>query len=99
MNHFVDRDPVMRRDMDMDAAVSDYREYSPPLPLAKHLVCVWTQTVTGSRNEFAQHVFPDACIDLVLINDKPPMVSGPWTQPFVAPLAAGTLIVGARSRP
>jgi len=89
----------MNCDVDVTSAVSDYAEYSPPLPLARHLVCLWTQKIRGSRDEFAQRVLPDGCVDIVLINDVTPMVIGPWTEPFVARLAAGTMIVGARCRP
>ena len=89
----------MNGDADVASAVSDYTEYSPPLPLARHLVCLWTQEILGSRDEFAQRVLPDACIDIVLINDETPMVIGPWTEPFVARLAPGTMIIGARCRP
>ena len=89
----------MNSDADVVSAVSDYNEYSPPLPLARHLVCLWTQKILGSRDEFAQRVLPDGCVDIVLINDETPMVIGPWTEPFVARLAAGTMIIGARCRP
>ena len=90
----------MNGDADVaDALVSDYAEYSPPLPIARHLVCLWTQKILGSRDEFAQRVLPDGCVDIVLINDETPMVIGPWTEPFVARLAAGTMIIGARCRP
>jgi len=44
-------------------------------------------------------VLPDACVDIVFINNEPPMVFGPWTVPFVARLAAGTSITGARLHP
>jgi AraC-like DNA-binding protein len=90
---------MMNGDADVVSAVSDYSEYSPPLPLARHLVCLWTQKILGSRDEFAQRVLPDGCVDIVLINDETPMVIGPWTEPFVARLAAGTMIIGARCRP
>jgi len=69
------------------------------LPLTRHLVCLWTQKILGSRDEFAQRVLPDGCVDIVLINDETPMVIGPWTEPFVARLAAGTMIIAARCRP
>ena len=89
----------MSRDAPASSPVSDYREYPPPIPLAGHLVCLWTQAITGSPSEFAQRVLPDACVDIVLINDEPPMVIGPWIAPFVARLPAGTMIIGARCRP
>jgi AraC-like DNA-binding protein len=92
-------DNVLHHDASADTAVSDYREFPPPAPLAGYLLCLWTQTILGSRGEFAQRVLPDACIDLVLINDEAPMVIGPWTEPFVARLAPGTTIVGARCHP
>jgi AraC-like DNA-binding protein len=92
-------DNAVHHDVSADTAVSDYREFPPPAPLAGYLLCLWTQTILGSRGEFAQRVLPDACIDLVLINDEAPMVIGPWTEPFVALLAPGTTIVGARCHP
>ena len=92
-------DNAVQHDASADTAVSDYREFPPPAPLAGYLLCLWTQTILGSRSEFAQRVLPDACIDLVLINDEAPMVIGPWTEPFVARLAPGTTIVGARCHP
>jgi hypothetical protein len=48
---------------------------------------------------FEHRVLPDACIDVVLINDEPPMVVGPWTVPFVARLTVGTSITGVRLHP
>lgn len=33
------------------------------------------------------------------MNDGPPAVASPWTNVFVAGLAAGTVIVGARFHP
>jgi AraC-like DNA-binding protein len=44
-------------------------------------------------------VLPDTCIDIVLINDEPPMVVGPWNVSFMARLAVGTSITGARLHP
>jgi len=89
----------MNRDACVDTAVSDYREFPPPSPLASYLLCLWTQRVVGSRGEFSQRVLPDGCIDIVLINDEAPVVVGPWTEPFVARLVPGTMIVGARFHP
>ena len=90
---------MINRDLHAGSAVSDYREFPAPLSLARYLLCLWTQTVTGSRDEFEQPVLPDGCVDIVLINDEAPMVIGPWTQPFVARLAPGTIIIGARCHP
>jgi AraC-like DNA-binding protein len=80
------------------AAVSEYCEFRVPRELANHFLCLWTQAIVGS-GEYKHRVVPDACIDIVLINDEPPTVIGPWTDPFIAKLAAGTKIAGARLRP
>ncbi len=55
--------------------------------------------IHGTQGAYEHRVLPDGCIDIVLINDEPPMVFGPWTVPFVARLAVGTIITGARLRP
>jgi AraC-like DNA-binding protein len=78
-------------------AASDYREFRPPMALAEYLLCFWTQTIR-SPVEFLQRVLPDGCVDILLL-DEVPMVVGPWTEAFVAPLAPGTNIIGARCHP
>lgn len=80
------------------AAASDYREYAPPPALAGHLLCFWTQSITG-YGVYAQRVLPDGCIDIVFIDDESPSVVGPWVKPFIARLPVGTRIVGARCHP
>src|ERR1700722_16922780 len=89
----------MSRGACVDSLVSDYREFLPPPPLATHLFCLWTQSIAGPPCSYAQRVLPDGCIDIVLINDDAPMVIGPWSEPFVARLAPGTMVVGARFYP
>jgi AraC-like DNA-binding protein len=79
-------------------AASDYREYAPPPSLADHFLCFWTQSITGCC-EYAQRVLPDGCIDMVFIDDGPPIVVGPWVEPFIARLPVATKIVAARWRP
>jgi AraC-like DNA-binding protein len=44
-------------------------------------------------------VLPDACIDIVFINNDAPVVVGPWTESFIAEFSAGTSIVGVRFHP
>jgi len=77
---------------------SEYREFPVPASLANHFLCFWKQVIVGS-GEYTHRVLPDACIDIVFINDAPPVVVGPWTDPFVARFTAGTKIVGARLHP
>jgi AraC-like DNA-binding protein len=80
-------------------ASSDYREFPAPAPLATHFLCFWTQTITGHSGVYEHRVLPDACVDIVVINDEPPVVVGPWVDPFVVRLAMGTCITGARLHP
>ncbi len=76
---------------------SEYREFRAPGSLAEYVLCFWTQAI-DSRAEFAQRVLPDCCVDVMLVNDVPTVV-GPWTEPFLANLAPGTRILGARCHP
>lgn len=78
-------------------SVSEYHEYLPPLPLAEHFLCFWTQTVS-SQAEFQQRVLPDCCVDIILMNETA-VVVGPWTKFFVACLPPDTNIIGARCYP
>jgi AraC-like DNA-binding protein len=80
-------------------ATSRYREYPAPVALSGHLMCLWTQSIIGSGEPYAHRVLPDGCIDVVFINDEPPVVVGPYVECFIARLAPGTAIVGARFRP
>jgi AraC-like DNA-binding protein len=84
---------------DASVSVSSYREFAPSVLLRQDVLCLWTQSISGSAGEYAQRVLPDGCIDIVLINGEPPDVVGPWTKPFVARLPPGTMIVGARFHP
>lgn len=76
---------------------SEYREFRAPAPLAEHVLCFWTQAI-GSKAQFAQRVLPDGCVDFIVLNGAPTVI-GPWTKPYVAQLAPGTKIVGARCHP
>ncbi|HEY2823612.1 MAG TPA: AraC family transcriptional regulator [Candidatus Acidoferrum sp.] len=79
--------------------VSDYREFLPPVALRERVLCLWTQSIRPSQTVYAHRVLPDACVDLVFFQGQPPAVIGPWTEAFVAQLAPGTRITGARFRP
>jgi AraC-like DNA-binding protein len=78
---------------------SEYTEFRAPGPLAARFLCFWTQTIIGSQGTYEHRVVPDACIDIVLINDEAPVVVGPWNVSFVTRLAVGTSITGARLHP
>jgi len=83
----------------VEDAVSTYREFAPPSPLKEHVLCIWTQTIATSRGSYSHLVLPDACVDIVFINNDAPVIVGPWTEAFVANLAAGSSIVGVRFHP
>jgi AraC-like DNA-binding protein len=75
-----------------------YREVAPPDALRDHLVCLWASEVGGVADH-AQPVLPDACMDILWVNDREPMVAGPATRAFVSTAPPGTIVVGARFRP
>ena len=89
----------MRAADNLPGARSEYKEFPVPPRLADRFLCFWTQTIVGSHGVYEHRVLPDACIDIVLINDKPPVVVGPWNVSFVARLAVGTNVTGARLHP
>ena len=78
---------------------SEYREYRVPLPLHQHLVCLWTQSITGTRGVYSHTVLPDACVDVVFIDNAPPLLVGAWQKSFIADFPPGTQILGARFHP
>ena len=80
-------------------AFLEYTEFPSPEPLAPHFLCFWSQTIKGSQGVYEHRVLPDGCIDIVFINHEPPAVAGPSNVPFLARLAAGASITGARLRP
>ena len=89
----------MRADDHRPLTRSEYAEFRVPASLADRFLCFWTQTIVGPEGVYEHRVLPDACIDIVLVHGRPPMVIGPWDVPFVAQLAVGTSITGARLHP
>lgn len=81
------------------ACRSDYNEYPVSVPLRRHLLCFWTQSISGSHGRYSHRVLPDACIDIVFINDAAPLLVGPWQESFLADFAPGTKILGVRFHP
>jgi AraC-like DNA-binding protein len=88
----------MDLEADQSAVISDYREFPVPVHMRRYFLCFWQQDITGV-GKYQHRVLPDACVDIVSVNDNPPVVVGPWTGPFVAQFAAGTRIVGVRLNP
>ncbi|WP_420125299.1 DUF6597 domain-containing transcriptional factor [Longimicrobium sp.] len=78
---------------------SSYREDAPPPALRESLVCLWSHESAADGAEIVQPVLPDACVDILWINDADPVVAGPATRALVARVAPGTKVVGARFRP
>jgi AraC-like DNA-binding protein len=78
---------------------SHYCELGPPPALARHLVCLWSQQISTGKSPYRHRVLPDGCADLVFIGEALPIVAGPATRAVIAPLPAGSIIIGARFRP
>ena len=72
-------------------------EFAADPSLSPHLVCLWSTVV--ERGPVRHLVLPDACIDIVFVGDRPPIVAGPATLPVRATIPPGTVVFGARFRP
>jgi AraC-like DNA-binding protein len=80
-------------------AASAYREDASPAALRDSLVCLWSHESAPGGREVVQPVLPDACVDILWLNDAEPVVAGPATRALAARVAPGTRVVGARFRP
>ena len=74
-----------------------YREVPPPVDLATHIACLWTQTVRTDE-PYVHRVLPDGCIDIIWYAGSL-HVAGPDTGPFLARLVPGLRIAAVRFRP
>jgi len=72
-----------------------YRERAPSADLSGELACTWTTRV--GRAELA--LVPDACLDLLWLDDGRLVVCGPETRAWRSSLPAGTQAAGVRFRP
>lgn len=81
-----------------DSQRSQYHEYRVGPPLSEHVICLWSQTI---QRETPTHttILPDACVDIVFIDDASAVVAGPATTPIHAHLPEGATVVGARFAP
>jgi AraC-like DNA-binding protein len=77
----------------------DVRERRPPPALARHVSCVWTQTVLSRSSAFVHRKAPHGSVELVCAVGSLPRIVGPQTGPVEETLAPGTTIVGVRLRP
>jgi AraC-like DNA-binding protein len=77
----------------------DYREASPPRPLAGHVACFWTLSTGDRAGALPQRVLPDGCIDIVWLGEEAPLVAGPATRARLHRLPARTIVAGVRFRP
>jgi AraC-like DNA-binding protein len=77
----------------------DVREWRPAPALARHVTCVWTQTVSSLSGAFTHRKAPHGSAELVCAVGSIPRIVGPQTGPVEETLAPGTTIVGVRLRP
>jgi AraC-like DNA-binding protein len=75
------------------------RERRPEPALARHVTCVWTQTVSTNSTAFTHRKAPNGSVELVCAVGSMPRIVGPQTGPIEETLAPGTTIVGIRLRP
>jgi hypothetical protein len=77
----------------------DVREWRPAPALARHVTCVWAQTVSSLSAAFTHRKAPNGGVELVCAIGSGPRILGPQTGPVEETLAPGTTIVGVRLRP
>ena len=77
----------------------DVYERRPAPALARHVTCVWTQTVPMHSMAFTHRKAPNGSVELVCAVGSMPRILGPHTGPLEETLAPGTTIVGVRLRP
>jgi AraC-like DNA-binding protein len=75
------------------------RERRPAPTLARHVTCVWAQTVSPHSTAFTHRKAPNGSVELVCAVGSMPRILGPQTGPIEETLAPGTTIVGVRLRP
>jgi AraC-like DNA-binding protein len=75
------------------------REWRPAPMLARHVTCVWAQTVSRDSAAFTHRRAPTGSVELVCAVGSLPRIVGPQTGPIAETLAPGTTIVGLRLRP
>jgi len=75
------------------------RELRPAPALARHVTCVWEQTVPLHSAAFTHRKAPNGSVELVCAVGSMPRIVGPQTGPIEETLAPGTTIVGVRLRP
>ncbi|AGA28899.1 DUF6597 domain-containing transcriptional factor [Singulisphaera acidiphila] len=78
---------------------SAYQEFAPAAPLARFLICTWTQQIGEGERDYPQRVLPDGCTDVVWTEETPPLVVGPATRTFVASVPPRSTLIGVRFRP
>lgn len=75
-----------------------YVEVPAPGELAPDVVCLWA-LIVGESGPLSQRVLPDACVDLVWFDHRPPVVAGAATRAHVVQLPARATVVGVRFYP
>ena len=82
--------------MPVDHSVHEWR---PAPALARHVTCVWAQTVPSHSTVFTHRKAPNGSVELLCAVGSMPRILGPQTGPIAETLAPGTTIVGVRLRP
>jgi AraC-like DNA-binding protein len=77
----------------------DVRERRPAPALARHVTCVWTQTVSSQSTAFTHRKAPNGSVELVCVVGSMPRIVGPQTGSVDETLVPGATIVGVRLRP
>lgn len=76
-----------------------YIEHRPEPNHSAEILCVWNHTIESAAGRQEHRVFPDGCIDIVWVDDAPPVVIGPMTTGRMVSMVPGTNVTGVRLRP
>lgn len=76
-----------------------YREVPPAGDLSGFVACGWTRVVRQQATAPSMPIVPDGCADIILCDDRAPVLVGPDTVARFPQLAGGAVIVGLRFRP
>jgi AraC-like DNA-binding protein len=87
-------DPIIER-----CSHAEYQEFHPGSVLGRDVVCLWTLRIGHEGIGHNQPIFPDGCIDIVWMDNRPPFVVGPMTRSSIYPLLPGTHVLGVRFFP
>jgi len=76
-----------------------YREFPPAPDLRAFVACTWVRFIRLNPGANCDLVLPDGCADIIVCDDRPPMVAAPDAITRRVQLRDGSMLTGIRLRP